>query len=282
MKVSREGWEGWDQYAPFYDWENAQTLGRRDIPFWRRLALRAKGRVLELGCGTGRVSLPLARAGVSLVGIDRSPSMLSRAVRRANRVRAFGASASLAEARSPHRRAEAEALRHRKNLLFVQGDIRALPFARGQFSAVLAPYGVLQSLLDDGDLAATLESVHHVLVRNGAFGIDLVPDVPNWREYSNRVQLRGRRAGGAHLTLIESVRQDRKRRLTRFEQRYVERRGKHRIEHQFELAFRTLSIPQMVQRLERTGFRVEALLGDYRGHPWDERADVWIILARRW
>jgi hypothetical protein len=38
----------------------------------------------------------------------------------------------------------------------------------------------------------------------------------------------------------------------------------------------------MVQRLERTGFRVEAVLGDYRGHPWDERADVWIILARRW
>jgi SAM-dependent methyltransferase len=258
MKVSREGWEGWDQYAPFYDWENAQTLGRRDIPFWRRLALRAEGRVLELGCGTGRVSLPLARAGVSLVGIDRSPSMLSRAARRP---------------RAP---------RHSKNPMLVQGDIRALPFARGQFSAVLAPYGVLQSLLDDGDLAATLESVHHVLVRDGAFGIDLVPDVPNWREYSNRVQLRGRKAGGAHLTLIESVRQDRKRRLTRFEQRYVERRGKHRIEHQFELAFRTLSVPQMVQRLERTGFRVEAVLGDYRGHPWDERADVWIILARRW
>src|SRR5262245_25590959 len=256
--MSREGWKGWDEYAPFYDWENARTLGRKDIPFWRRLALKAKSRVLELGCGTGRVSLPLARAGVSLVGIDRSPSMLLRAVRRA------------------------QALRHRKNLRFVQGDIRALPFARQQFSAVLAPYGVLQSLLDDGDLAATLESVHRVLGREGAFGIDLVPDVPNWREYRNRVQLRGRKAGGAHLTLIESVRQDRKRRLTRFEQRYVERRGKHRIEHQFGLAFRTLSVPQMVQRLEGTGFRVEAVLGDYRGHPWDERADVWIILARRW
>jgi hypothetical protein len=61
----------------------------------------------------------------------------------------------------------------------------------------------------------------------------------------------------------------------------VERRGKQQIEHRFELAFRTLSIPQMVQRLERERFRVEAVLGDYRGHPWDTRADVWIILARR-
>ena len=33
-----EGWQGWDDYAPFYDWENAQTLPRRDVRFWQRLA----------------------------------------------------------------------------------------------------------------------------------------------------------------------------------------------------------------------------------------------------
>ena len=38
----REGWEGWDQYAAFYDWENAQTLGRRDVAFWRRIALTTR------------------------------------------------------------------------------------------------------------------------------------------------------------------------------------------------------------------------------------------------
>src|SRR3982750_2022148 len=60
---SQQGWQGWDEYAPFYDWENARTLGRRDVPFWTRVASTARGRVLELGCGTGRVSRPLARAG---------------------------------------------------------------------------------------------------------------------------------------------------------------------------------------------------------------------------
>src|SRR3954470_8087291 len=78
---STEGWQGWDQYAPFYDWENARTLGRRDVPFWRRVAREARGPVLELGCGTGRVSLPLTRAGVTLVGVDRSERMLARARR---------------------------------------------------------------------------------------------------------------------------------------------------------------------------------------------------------
>ena len=75
----REGWEGWDEYAPFYDWENARTLGRRDVPFWQRVVADVRGPVLELGCGTGRIALPLARAGAKLVGIDRSGPMLARA-----------------------------------------------------------------------------------------------------------------------------------------------------------------------------------------------------------
>ena len=51
--------------------------------------------------------------------------------------------------------------------------------------------------------------------------------------------------------------------------------------HRFSLTFRTLSVPQMAGRLEAAGFRVEAVLGDYQGGPWDDRADVWVILAQR-
>ena len=84
-----------------------------------------------------------------------------------------------------------------------------------------------------------------------------------------------------HLTLIESVRQDPRRKLTIFEQRYIVRRGSRRSEHPFQLTFRTLPIKGMTRRLERAGFAIEAVLGDYRGRPWDARADVWLILARR-
>ena len=268
MVVSRrpEGWQGWDEYAPFYDWENARTLGRRDVAFWQRMAAPAGGAVLELGCGTGRVSLPLARSGAAVVGIDRSSAMLARAEHRARALR------------RSHARGRRDGVGG--SLALVRGDIRALPFRARRFSTVLAPYGVLQSLLGDRDLAATLDSVGRVLAPGGTFGIDLVPDVPSWREYDNRVQLRGRAAGGAHLTLIESVRQDPRRHLTTFEQRYVERRGRRTNEHRFSLTFRTVSVKQMTSRLERAGFMVDAVLGDYRGRPWDARADVWIILAR--
>jgi ubiquinone/menaquinone biosynthesis C-methylase UbiE len=247
--AKREGWQGWDEYAPFYDWENAQTLGRRDVAFWRRVAGKAGGPVLELGCGTGRVSLPLARAGIDLIGIDRSAQMLARAKRH-------------------------------DSLQLIRGDIRALPFDDGAFPMVIAPYGILQSLIRPRDLTATLASVARVVEPGGSFGIDLVPDVPKWREYENRVQLRGK-ARGAQITLIESVRQDPKRHLTTFLQTYVERRGTKTREHRFDLTFRTLSVRQMTGQLERAGFRVDAVLGDYRGRPWDDRADVWIIMAKK-
>jgi ubiquinone/menaquinone biosynthesis C-methylase UbiE len=204
------------------------------------------------------VSLPLARAGVDLVGVDRSAPMLERARRRL-KPRGKGG-------RPPVR--------------FVRGDIRALPFDDASFPMVIAPYGILQSLIRPSDLTATLASVARVVAPGGTFGIDLVPDVPKWREYENRVGLRGK-SGKTQLTLVESVRQDPKRRLTTFEQKYIERRGTETREHRFDLTFRTLSVSAMTRQLERAGFGVEAVLGDYRGRPWDDRADVWIIMAKK-
>jgi len=249
-----EGWLGWDAYAPFYDWENARTVARRDIPFWLSLATRQEGLALELGCGTGRIALPLLKSGVRLVGIDRSDAMLARARRKARRARL-------------------------RCLSFVRGDIRRLPFRKRLFGLVLAPYGMLQSLTRERDLAETLSAVAAVLRRDGVFGIDLVPDLPRWSEYTRRVTLSGSRDARTHLTLRESVRQDARRRLTMFDQEYVERRGRTRRLHRFALTFRTLSVPQMRRRLERAGFRVRAVLGDYQGGPWHPGADVWIILA---
>lgn len=251
------GWRGWDDYAAFYDWENAQTIQRRDVDFWRRLATAAEGPVLELGCGTGRVTLPVAREGVSVTGIDRSAPMLARALAKRARTRL------------------------QLPVDFVRGDIRRLPFRSQRFALVMAPYGILQSLVRDRDLAATLESVARVLRAGGRFGIDLVPDLPDWSEYRARKTLSGTMGRGVRVSLVESVRQDRTRKLTIFEQRYSTVRARMRRERRFTLTFRTLSIPQMARRLEKAGFRVDAVLGDYRGGPWDARADVWVLLATK-
>lgn len=252
-----DGTSGWDAYAPFYDWENARTIGRRDVEFWRRLAVRQAAPVLELGCGTGRLLVPIARTGVSVTGIDRSAPMLSHAIARARR---------LASRRRPR---------------IVRGDIRALPFPRATFGLVVAPYGMLQSLIADRDLASALAEAARVLRRGGLFGIDLVPDLATWAEYARAVRLHGKSRAGASLTLIESVRQDRRRGLTIFDETFVERRGRTTRRQTFALTFRTRPMREIAARLTAAGFRVEATLGDYRGRPWDPRADVWLVIARR-
>ncbi len=263
-----KGHEGWDDYAAYYDWENKQTVGRRDIAFWQRMAAAARrppGRraaadahILELGCGTGRVAVPLAKTGARIVGIDRSASMLARARSRVQRAR-LGSGVRL-----------------------VRGDIRHLPFPDNSFPLVMAPYGILQSLLDEELLRDTLRDVNRVLSRNGTFGLELVADLPAWDEYENRTTLRSDRGPhGKPIRLIETVKQDRRNHITRFEQEFVEGRGRAATRRKFKLAFRTLTVPQMVDRLEAAGLEVSALLGDYQGGPWDLRAEVWIILARK-
>ena len=257
--TKREGWQGWDEYARFYDWENAQTLDRRDVEFWQRMAMRADGAVLELGCGTGRVTIPVARAGATVVGVDRSIEMLRYARKRAHRARLKG------------------------NVSWLRTDIRTLPFRDpAPFSLVMAPYGILQSLVRESDLTATLASVSRVLRPGGVFGLDLVPDLTVWKEYRNKVRFRGwRRGRKARVTLVESVRQNRAKKLTVFDQEYIEQRGRQRVSRKFSLVFRTLTVPQITRRLDRAGFQIRAILGDYSGEPWDPRADVWLILAER-
>ena len=176
MTKPDEGWEGWDEYAPFYDWENARTLGRRDVPFWRRVAARG-GRAGARARLRHRPHLAAARArrrAASSASIDR---------RRCSRAPRRGPAPDRSNCRGP--------------FAFVRGDIRSLPFKRGTLrdgaravrrSAVAAPRARSRPPRSSRSRACSR--------RGGTFGIDLVPDVPNWREYANRVQLVGPARGG--------------------------------------------------------------------------------------
>ena len=251
------GHEGWGAYAPFYDWENARTMGRRDLGFWRSLAAQTGGRVLELGSGTGRLTVPLHRHGARIVGVDYTEEMLRRAAPRARRSRTTCPA-------------------------ITRGDATRLPFADEAFGLVMAPYGFLQSLLSDVMLGRTLREACRVLEPGGVLGNDLVPDVPKWREYTRKIVFfspEGPR--GLPITLRETVRQDREKGLTTFEQEYIEGRGAARHVTPFTIRFRTLPLPAIARKVERIGFEVEAVLGDYRGGPWDRRADVWLLVARK-
>jgi SAM-dependent methyltransferase len=254
--VGRRGEAGWDTYAPFYDWENARTIGRRDVGYWTRFITGTRGRVLELGCGTGRLAMPLSRVTRAFTGIDLSGEMLGRAIRRARR-------------RPPSARPR-----------LLRGDIRHLPFADASIACVFGAYGVVQSLTTDRDLDETFAEVARVLAPGGRFGIDLVPDLPAWQSYQRQTRFRGT-LRGRPLSLIESVRQDRRRGLTMFDEEFIVGRGPTAARHTFTLTFRTLPMDQLLPRLEAAGLSIAAVSGSYRGGAWRPDSDVWLVTATK-
>jgi SAM-dependent methyltransferase len=123
---------------------------RDDVGFYVEEAARIRGPVLELGTGTGRILLPLARAGCTVVGIDSSTQMLARC------------RAKLLE--------EHESVRSRVTLQ--QGDVR--DFDLGQkFAVAIAPFRVLQHLTAVEDQLRCLATVARHLAPGGRFIFDV-------------------------------------------------------------------------------------------------------------
>src|ERR687886_680839 len=75
--TTAQSYDSIPEFGLLYDSVPAYAA-RRDVQFYVAEAARAHGPVLELGCGTGRVLLPMARAGATVVGLDGSREMLAR------------------------------------------------------------------------------------------------------------------------------------------------------------------------------------------------------------
>jgi SAM-dependent methyltransferase len=75
--VSTSSYDAIPDFALLYD-SVPLYAARQDIGFYVQEAAAVRGPVLELGCGTGRILLPLARAGCTVVGLDNSRQMLAR------------------------------------------------------------------------------------------------------------------------------------------------------------------------------------------------------------
>lgn len=126
---------------------------RADVPFYVAEAVRAArdgGRVLELGCGTGRILLPVARAGVSVAGLDGSRAMLARC----------------------REKLAAEPAPVRERVTLAEGDVR--DFALGErFALVTAPFRILQHILRIEDQLRVLDAIARHLAPGGHLVFDV-------------------------------------------------------------------------------------------------------------
>lgn len=143
------GYEEYAFVADLYD-HVGPYRDRPDIGFFVDAARESGGPVLELGCGTGRVLLPTARAGVEVVGLDLSRHMLEVCGARLAR--------------------ELEAVRARVRL--VEGDMRSFELRPG-FALATLPFRPFQHLLTVADQLACLASIRRHLARGGRIILDL-------------------------------------------------------------------------------------------------------------
>ena len=225
----------YDRIARVYDPWSASVV--EDVPFYVEEAVRSGGPVLELGVGTGRIAIPVAAAGIEVVGVDLSAGMLEVA-------REAAALAGL-------------------DIDLRQGDLRDPP-VEGTFPLVLCPFRSLLHMETDADRRLALRAAASRLTTgHGRFVFDVfAPGADDIAETHGRWLEREpgiwERADWDEdtRTLILRVRSP---------------------DGDAEMSLAWLSVPEWRELLESEGFVVEALYGWFDRSPWRGGEDsVWV------
>lgn len=134
-----------------------------DLPLWEELAERCGGPVLELGCGTGRVALHLARRGHPVYGLDRDPELLDALAKRA--------------ADSLHTRVGQKSDAFGGAVEPVRADAREFQIP-GTVALALAPTHLLQLIPTAAERSECLRSVAAALQPGGLFAASIIEGMP--------------------------------------------------------------------------------------------------------
>ena len=239
--------------------------GRRDLEFYLDYSLRAKGTILELGCGTGRVLVPTAGAGCRIVGLDLSPFMLAKCREKL-----------LSQPREVQER-----------VLLIQGNMADFKLAK-TFALVTTPFRPFQHLVSVEEQMSCLACVNRHLAKDGRLILDVFHPDPT------------KLAGPVTLEEIEDVAEvplPGGRKLRRTYRSVAFRR--HEQVNDVELIFYVTHPDGRTERfvqafpmryfyryeiehlLARTGFRVVELFGDYDQSPFLNNSPEMIFVAER-
>ena len=237
---------------------------RPDIAFYTKLATACPGRVLELGSGTGRILIPIARAGKSVWGLESSGYMLGRCQ----------------EVLSGYSREVSS------DIKLVQGHMQSFELA-SRFGLVICPFNSFLHLLSADEQFSCLNCVREHLVPGGKFAFDVsVPDIEQLTEdriaeasqsqyfelpNTSQIKLRHReKSVDLRTQIVESeIIIDVSHADGRFEQVIQSVRVRHVFKHEAE------------QLLERSGFEIESLYGDFEGNPYRPVCpEAMVVVAR--
>jgi ubiquinone/menaquinone biosynthesis C-methylase UbiE len=240
--------------AKFYDLFGSKN----DLEFYRELALQSGRKALELGVGTARVAIYLAKAGVTVYGIDNSIHILRVAEQK------------LAS--------ETEAVRGRVTLK--EGDMRNFELKQS-FPFIYMPASTFGHNLTAEEQSQTLGSIYKHLEKNGVFAFDLEisdPDRPTSSWWIDRKELED----GKLIVRSIFTRRDYTRRICGLDLFFDVYRDGKMLEryHEFSKAS-MISRDMIIQLLENTGFSIEGLYGDFNGSEYQEDGEKIVLVTRK-
>ncbi len=248
----------YDLFARLYDLEHRDF--QDDVELYCNFAERCDGRVLELGCGTGRVTLALAKAGFDVMGVDDSAPMLALA-------RTHAADAGLSE-----------------RVRLEQIDVRALEFD-GQFALAIFPLNGFLHLTTVSDQLSALHNIYRALLSGGLLILDLpnphavfTPSADGQLVFRRRLRL----AEGHSLFSFASTQTDLGSQIQSLTLIYDEVGGdgvvcRTTIETELRFVYRY----EMVGLLRHVGFQVDAVYGSYDLDPYEGDSHIMLFVAHK-
>lgn len=247
----------------FYDAEYIHI--RNDLGLYQQLAREAGGSVLELACGTGRLSFPMAEAGAYVVGVDNSEAMLARA------------RSELAKRGPPYI----------ERVRFELGDMRTIRLAQ-RFDRVVLGFNALLHMLEDEDVLKALATVKAHLKPGGLFHFDMYSPAENFvnRHPSERFEPQQmiHPETGERWIVTENNRYDFRMQLNHmyfYYRRADEDGAPFGEEHCAEVILRVLYPRELDALLRRAGFEIEAEFEDYaRAKPFTGEVGLRVVTAR--
>lgn len=233
----------------------AQMTAPADLPFYRALVRRHGDPVLELGCGTGRVLLELARDGARAVGVELAVPMLDFARQKANHE---GIDVTLA-----------------------LGDLRSFDLGR-TFPLVLLPYNTLNHLLDLGSIRRCFETVRRHMGPDSRFVIDTFQPSLAFlgADPERRRPILRYRDPYTHeeVRLSEENHYEPATQQNRVVWRYAIGGREDAIVE--EVTMRLFFPNELEALLTLSGFAIEARYGDYDERPFDSRSSKQLTVCR--
>ena len=249
-----------DRFARFYDAD--YRFYDEDIDLVVELAQQAGGDALELGCGTGRVLVPVAAAGGRVTGVDASPALLDIA----------------------RRKLETAGLAARADL--VEQDLRTFDVGAARFRFAFCVSNTLMHLTNPADQMRVLRRAHHHLQPGGTLLLALFnPDVPRLVEVAGTQELADRwtdPASGAEVLkwCVRNVDWTAQIQDTLFI--YEEIFADGRVQRTLcPFALRFLWRHEAELMLTQSGFDIDAVWGSFDGDPYDAGSENLILLARK-